>query len=162
ITSAGRCTCSIVNAIVAVLPLPVTPRSVWKRSPSLSPSDSSLRAFGWSATGRYAGLSSNCGMLLFDASNRGSRSDEDRDRRRRTDRRQPRVAVGKAAALRDAVLLARAGEPRAARIRDRCAGVRRLSAGGRRVRRGGAVLGAVDARRGGARGDRGRGARRQG
>ena len=38
ITSAGRCTCSIVNAIVAVLPEPVTPSSVWKRSPASMPS----------------------------------------------------------------------------------------------------------------------------
>jgi hypothetical protein len=46
ITSAGRWTCSIVNAIVAVLPEPVTPRSVWNRSPSVSPRASSARAFG--------------------------------------------------------------------------------------------------------------------
>jgi hypothetical protein len=51
-----------VNAIVAVLPEPVTPRSVWKRSPSVSPRASSSRAFGWSATGLYAGLIANGGM----------------------------------------------------------------------------------------------------
>src|SRR4051794_3000544 len=72
-TSAGRCTCSIVNAIVAVLPLPVTPRRVWKRSPSFSPSDSSLSALGWSATGRYAGLISNFGIWPIDASTRRGR-----------------------------------------------------------------------------------------
>jgi hypothetical protein len=61
ITSAGRCTCSIVNAIVAVFPEPVTPSSVWKRSPPSMPRDSSASAVGWSATGLYAGLISNFG-----------------------------------------------------------------------------------------------------
>ena len=50
ITSEGRWTCSIANAIVAVLPEPVTPSSVWNRSPAASPSASPSRAFGWSAT----------------------------------------------------------------------------------------------------------------
>jgi len=51
ITSAGRWTFSIVKAIVAVLPEPVTPSSVWNRSPVSMPSASPSRAFGWSATG---------------------------------------------------------------------------------------------------------------
>jgi hypothetical protein len=50
ITSAGRWVCSIVNAIVAVLPEPVTPSSVWKRSPASMPAESPSRAAGWSAT----------------------------------------------------------------------------------------------------------------
>jgi len=50
ITRLGRCTCSMVNAIVAVLPEPVTPSMVWKRSPSAIPWASPSRAFGWSAT----------------------------------------------------------------------------------------------------------------
>ncbi len=33
--SAGLPTCSIVHAIVAVLPVPVAPSSVWKRFPAL-------------------------------------------------------------------------------------------------------------------------------
>ncbi len=41
ITNVGRCTCSIVHAIVADLPEPVMPSRVWKRSPTLRPSVSS-------------------------------------------------------------------------------------------------------------------------
>jgi hypothetical protein len=41
----------MVKAMVAVLPDPVTPSSVWKRSPASSPATSPSRAFGWSATG---------------------------------------------------------------------------------------------------------------
>ena len=37
ITSAGRWTCSMAKAMVAVLPEPVTPSSVWKRSPASMP-----------------------------------------------------------------------------------------------------------------------------
>ena len=46
--SVGRCTCSIVQAIVADLPDPVMPSSVWKRSPRRSPSLSAAMAVGWS------------------------------------------------------------------------------------------------------------------
>ena len=35
ITSVGRWTCSTIQAIVAVFPVPVAPRSVWKRLPAL-------------------------------------------------------------------------------------------------------------------------------
>jgi hypothetical protein len=52
ITSVGRCTCSTIHAIVAVLPVPVAPRSVWKRSPASMPSDSPAIAVGWSPVGR--------------------------------------------------------------------------------------------------------------
>ena len=51
ITSAGRCTAAIVAAIVKVLPVPVAPSSVWKRSPAASPSASPAIACGWSAVG---------------------------------------------------------------------------------------------------------------
>src|SRR5581483_433460 len=52
-TSAGLPTSSIVHAIVAVLPVPVAPTRVWKRSPSWRPADSSAIARGWSPVGRY-------------------------------------------------------------------------------------------------------------
>ena len=39
-TSVGRCACSIVQAIVALLPEPVMPSSVWNRSPRSMPSAS--------------------------------------------------------------------------------------------------------------------------
>ena len=39
--SVGRWTASIVQAMVALLPLPVMPSSVWKRSPRTTPSDNS-------------------------------------------------------------------------------------------------------------------------
>src|SRR5581483_3539088 len=54
ITRAGRPTFSIVHAIVAVLPVPVAPISVWKRSPASSPSLRISIAFGWSPVGRYS------------------------------------------------------------------------------------------------------------
>ena len=57
ITSVGRWSFSIVKAIVAVLPEPVAPRSVWNRSPFSTPATNPSRAFGWSATGTYAVLS---------------------------------------------------------------------------------------------------------
>ena len=51
ITSAGRCTASIVAAIVIVLPVPVAPSSVSARSPASMPSASEAIAAGWSAAG---------------------------------------------------------------------------------------------------------------
>ncbi len=51
ITSDGRWICSMVKAIVAVLPEPVTPSSVWKRSPASTPRLSSSRASAWFAIG---------------------------------------------------------------------------------------------------------------
>ena len=44
----------MIQAIVAVLPVPVAPSMVWKRSPALMPSESSAIAFGWSPVGWYA------------------------------------------------------------------------------------------------------------
>ena len=49
--SVGRWTCSITPAIVIVLPVPVAPSSVVKRSPPSSDSEISRIAFGWSAVG---------------------------------------------------------------------------------------------------------------
>src|SRR6185437_7528721 len=51
---AGRWTCSMIQAIVAVLPVPVAPSMVWKRSPATMPSESSAIAVGWSPVGWYA------------------------------------------------------------------------------------------------------------
>ena len=51
ITSVGRCTASITPAIVIVLPVPVAPSSVWKRSPETIPSAIDSIARGWSAVG---------------------------------------------------------------------------------------------------------------
>ena len=44
----------MIQAIVAVFPVPVAPSRVWKRSPACRLCESSSIAFGWSATGRYA------------------------------------------------------------------------------------------------------------
>src|SRR5206468_11938432 len=78
---------------------------------------------------------------LYDATNRGSRSHEDRNRRRRADRRQPSLAVGEAAPRGQALLLARPGEPRAGGVGDRSARVGRERAGGGGVRRRDPLLG---------------------
>ena len=44
----------MIQAIVAVLPVPVAPSIVWKRSPASTPSESSAIARGWSPVGVYA------------------------------------------------------------------------------------------------------------
>src|SRR3954469_6244251 len=44
--SGGRCTASITPAIAIVLPVPVAPSSVWKRSPCVTPSASASIALG--------------------------------------------------------------------------------------------------------------------
>ncbi len=62
ITSAGRCTASITLAIVIVLPEPVAPSSVWKRSPASTPSASAAIASGWSAVGVKMESSLKAGM----------------------------------------------------------------------------------------------------
>ncbi len=64
ITSAGRCTASITPAIVIVLPVPVAPSSVWKRSPFCTPSASEAIAFGWSAVGVKTLSSLKSGMRV--------------------------------------------------------------------------------------------------
>jgi hypothetical protein len=51
ITSAGRCTASIVAAIVIVLPVPVAPSSVSEALAGLDPSASDRDRAGWSAAG---------------------------------------------------------------------------------------------------------------
>ena len=61
ITSDGRWTASIVAAIVIVLPVPVAPSSVWKRSPDSIPAASASTAAGWSAVGEKVLSSSNFG-----------------------------------------------------------------------------------------------------
>ena len=50
---AGRPSRAITLAIVKVLPEPVTPSSVWKASPSRTPSTSLAIASGWSPDGGY-------------------------------------------------------------------------------------------------------------
>ena len=50
-TSVGRWACSIVQAMVALLPEPVMPSSVWNRSPRSSPCVSPSIALGWSPAG---------------------------------------------------------------------------------------------------------------
>jgi hypothetical protein len=50
-TSAGRWSFSIVHAIVAVSPVPVAPRIVWKRLPSATEAAISSIAVGWSPMG---------------------------------------------------------------------------------------------------------------
>ena len=52
---------AVVSAVpmVKVLPEPVTPNRVWKTSPSLRPSTSSLIAVGWSPAGGYGWNTSN-------------------------------------------------------------------------------------------------------
>jgi hypothetical protein len=52
-TSAGRWSFSIAHAIVAVLPVPVAPRIVWKRLPAATESAISPMARGWSPIGAY-------------------------------------------------------------------------------------------------------------
>lgn len=49
----GFCVASMVHAIVALLPDPVMPNSVWKRSPRVMPSASEAIAVGWSPAGWY-------------------------------------------------------------------------------------------------------------
>jgi hypothetical protein len=49
-------------AIVNVLPVPVAPSRVSKRSPAARPSESDSMAAGWSAVAVYAGFSLNLAM----------------------------------------------------------------------------------------------------
>ncbi len=52
-TSAGRWRRSIAQTIVAVLPVPVAPRIVWKRFPADTEAAISSIARGWSPIGAY-------------------------------------------------------------------------------------------------------------
>src|SRR3954454_19396467 len=63
-TSVGRCTRSTMPAIVIVLPVPVAPRSVTMRSPSVSASAASSMARGWSAAGVKMGSRRNSGTTF--------------------------------------------------------------------------------------------------
>jgi hypothetical protein len=60
-TSVGRWTRSTTPAIVIVLPVPVAPSSVVKRSPPSSASAICEMAFGWSAVGEYVASRRNGG-----------------------------------------------------------------------------------------------------
>src|ERR1700722_13897992 len=60
--SVGRCTASMVQAMVALLPLPVMPSSVWYRSPRRIPAVSSAMARGWSPAGEKSATSLKSGM----------------------------------------------------------------------------------------------------
>jgi len=62
ITSAGRWIASTTPAIVIVLPVPVAPSSVVKRSPCSSASAICSIARGWSAAGVKAGSRRNGGI----------------------------------------------------------------------------------------------------
>ena len=55
-TNAGRPSSAMRLAMVKVLPDPVTPSRVWKRSPRRTPSTSLAIASGWSPCGRVVGL----------------------------------------------------------------------------------------------------------
>src|SRR2546428_3355408 len=62
-TSVGFWTCSMVQAIVALLPEPVMPSSVWNRSPRFTPSASEAIAFGWSPAGAKSETTLKSGTL---------------------------------------------------------------------------------------------------
>src|SRR5690606_13243126 len=53
----------MTDAIVTVLPEPVTPSSVWYRSPRFSPADSSRIACGWSPRSGNGSWRSKVAML---------------------------------------------------------------------------------------------------
>ncbi len=59
----GRCTFSITAAVVKLLPDPVIPRRVWKRSPRSIPSASAAIASGWSPAGVRSVTSSSAGIV---------------------------------------------------------------------------------------------------
>jgi hypothetical protein len=62
-TRVGRLISWITLAMVKVLPEPVTPRRVWKRSPAWMPALSSAMAVGWSPVGRRSEMISKLGMV---------------------------------------------------------------------------------------------------
>src|SRR4051794_33601001 len=59
-TSVGRCTCSISQAVVADLPVPVAPSSTVSVSPALTRSAIALIAVGWSPEGSNSLTTRNC------------------------------------------------------------------------------------------------------
>ncbi len=58
----GRCTCSIIQAMVAVFPEPVMPWRVWYASPRFTPVVSAVMAVGWSPEGLKGETTSKSGM----------------------------------------------------------------------------------------------------
>src|SRR2546426_3855408 len=78
-TSVGRPKLATTCAIVIVFPEPVTPRSVWYRSPRARPVMSSRMARGWSPAGANG-----------DTSSKGMRGKLNRERRR-LDRKSTRL-----------------------------------------------------------------------
>src|SRR5688500_695532 len=63
-TSVGRWTCSMVQAMVADFPEPVMPSSVWNRSPRSTPSAKAAIADGWSPAGWKSDTTLNGGTCL--------------------------------------------------------------------------------------------------
>ena len=57
-TRVGRCTCSMSQAVVADLPVPVAPSSTVSCSPALTRRASSAIAVGWSPLGVYSEITS--------------------------------------------------------------------------------------------------------
>ena len=72
ITSVGRCTASITPAIVIVLPVPVAPSSVWKRSPVAHALGQPAIAFGWSAVGVKTESSLKSGIAPYRSERAGA------------------------------------------------------------------------------------------
>src|SRR5687768_2293940 len=64
-TSVGRPKFRMTLATVIVFPDPVTPSSVWKRSPRSSPRVSSAIAFGWSPAGSNGACRSNAAFDIL-------------------------------------------------------------------------------------------------
>ena len=60
----GFCTRSMVQPIVALLPEPVMPSSVWKRSPRVMLSARSSMARGWSPAGSKSDTIWNGGTVI--------------------------------------------------------------------------------------------------
>ncbi len=72
ITSEGRWTCSIAKAIVAVLPEPVTPSSVWKRSPFLDALSQAVASLGLVGDGAVGGVYREVGHNFETSASAGS------------------------------------------------------------------------------------------
>src|SRR6266513_2821241 len=64
-TSVGRPKFLMTLATVIVFPDPVTPSSVWKRSPRSSPRVSSAIALGWSPAGEKGACRSNTALAIL-------------------------------------------------------------------------------------------------
>ncbi len=62
-TSSGRCSCSAIQATVAVLPVPVAPSSTVCSSPARMRREISAIAAGWSPAGVMSEMTSNGATL---------------------------------------------------------------------------------------------------